>query len=875
MALRALFLALFGAVICACAVGASAGPGAARGTAGPEQRLAVPRWSASLPGASEPLEVTMPVHLEARLPRAPVEYGLRARVDVPEAMRGRALTLTIPYMTARATLRADGAEALPIEASALDRYRATNPPRWRIPAAASADGRLDLELTLAHRSSRTAWIDSVPVLTTDPLGGGWTGAVYAFNAWAAELALAGALIVAILYGFLWASLRDRRREAHGWFALGAACGMVYPAFGLGLTQPLFGVYEAPVMTVSLVLGSLAAMHFARAYVNQPPPSRAWWAVFGVVVALAIALHDPFVSLLVLGPAFLAVTFANAFAQLVFLARLRQRGQRPSLDVYLITFAWPLAVVLGLPDVLAWLGQGEPAFGIRTACLGILAISLYQGAALSRELLLSLRHADELNAELGERVKLLQAKHREVELLNDELRRQIAARSRELAEKLAQMDDDELCDPPALQPGDVVEARYAVVKALGTGGMGTVYEVERVTDGRHLALKALVSGGDAQQRARFAREAQIVANVSHPNVVSIVDVDVAKSGFIFLVMELVEGGTTLHAVRKRHRDVAWTLGVLAQVAEGIHAIHGAGIIHRDLKPGNILLSRGADGRRPQVKITDFGISALQPEGGRASSASMARARPVMDSLPPASELPLRAPLEGIPAIKVTELEAALAGAPPGGAKDPTGTMLIDLDVDPEAVADTVADVGGPEREDSGEVRTVAEGAVRRGSDRPPAEERAPERAALERAADRRAERSPDSSGSGKRAGGKTTPRAPSSPLTETGLIFGTPQYMAAELAAGTKQATRAADVFALGIIAFELLTGRRPFAEAPVSAKLHGRPLPEAPSFRQMCPTLAPEIAGLLDRAMSHDPRARPSAKDLAAALRASADRLSA
>ena len=117
------------------------------------------------------------------------------------------------------------------------------------------------------------------------------------------------------------------------------------------------------------------------------------------------------------------------------------------------------------------------------------------------------------------------------------------------------------------------------------------------------------------------------------------------------------------------------------------------------------------------------------------------------------------------------------------------------------------------------------------------------------------------------------RTPSAPLTETGLIFGTPQYMAQELTSGTKNATRASDVFSLGIIAFEVLTGRRPFPEAPVSAKLNGRGLPLPMLFRTACPTLPPDIASLLDRAMSHDPRTRPTAHELATALKSAADRL--
>jgi serine/threonine protein kinase len=813
-----------------------------------ERGFPVPKWSAELPGRPEPLDVTLPTHLDGLLPRGPARYVMRARIDVPSDMRGLPLTLAVAHMPAVATLKVDGNEAVPVDASTLDSYRASGPQRWRIPEEASKDGVLDLELHVSHRFVRSAWIDSAPVLTTHPLGGAHLGAVHAFNTVAATGALAAALFVAFFYAVLFVSLRDKRRSSYGWFALGALCGLPYPAFVLGITQPLFGVYEFPFMALGLVLGSIAAMAFSRAYVGAPPPSRAWIGLFVAAALAAVLARNPFLSIWVMGPVVVAVTVANAFAQLAFIVRLRRAKERPPTTIYAIAFAWPATVLLGLPDVLAWMGQGEASGGIRTACLGIMGISLYQAVALSREHLVSLKRADELNVELGERVKLLQAKHREVELLNDELRRQIAARSRELAEKLAHMDDEEAAPLPALEVGELVESRYRIVKELGSGGMGTVYEVERVTDGKHFALKALAGGGDSQARARFAREAQIVANVNHPNVVSIVDVDVAKSGFIFLVMELVESGTTLHDVRRRHRDVPWTLSVLAQVAEGIDAIHGAGIIHRDLKPGNILLSRGADGRRPLVKITDFGISSLAPDGTRISA--MERAAMVASSLPDPHELldpfaagaaeaakSLEARPKGIPAVKISELEKKRVSAPvdrdSGLVTSARPDVMLDLEYEPAALADTAMEV------ETAELATKAEGAVERGkqSDRP------------------------------------RTPRTPSSPLTETGLIFGTPQYMAQELTTGTKNATRASDVFSLGIIAFEILTGKRPFPEAPVSAKLNGRPLPVAVPFRAVCPTLPLEIALLLDRSMSHEPRSRPNAKDMAIALREAADKL--
>src|SRR5262249_14111027 len=141
------------------------------------------------------------------------------------------------------------------------------------------------------------------------------------------------------------------------------------------------------------------------------------------------------------------------------------------------------------------------------------------------------------------------------------------------------------------------------------------------------------------------------------------------------MELVTDGTTLHDVRKRHHDSPWTIGVLAQVAEGIHAIHAAGIIHRDLKPGNILLSRGADGRRPNVKITDFGISSLQPEGKLSSKSLLAHPpREMMDSLPPISDIP----------VVISDNVPLPALVPP----DEQKTIPLDAAADEEGIAQTV-------------------------------------------------------------------------------------------------------------------------------------------------------------------------------------------
>jgi hypothetical protein len=183
----------------------------------------------------------------------------------------------------------------------------------------------------------------------------------------------------------------------------------------------------------------------------------------------------------------------------------------------------------------------------------------------------------------------------------ELQRQVAERSRGLSEALSRLSDAPRT-PMQFAPGHVIEERYRVVRPLGRGGMGQVYEVERLTDGRRLALKTLTGVAHREALARFAREAQVAAELDHPNVVAALDIGVTRSGALFLVMELV-AGTSLAAERSCFGDARWAMPILLQVARALAAMHLRGIIHRDLKPSNILL----DGST--VKVADFGLAGL--------------------------------------------------------------------------------------------------------------------------------------------------------------------------------------------------------------------------------------------------------------------------
>ena len=166
------------------------------------------------------------------------------------------------------------------------------------------------------------------------------------------------------------------------------------------------------------------------------------------------------------------------------------------------------------------------------------------------------------------------------------------------------------DEPAFSPGEMIGARYRVVRFIARGGMGEVYEVEDLELRERVALKTVRAevARDEITIERFRREIQLARKVTHPNVCRIFDV-AFHGGLIFLTMELLDGetlGQRLRRAGKMTTDEA--LPVARQIADALHAAHQAGIIHRDLKPGNVVLTEGRGGLR--AVVTDFGLARLE-------------------------------------------------------------------------------------------------------------------------------------------------------------------------------------------------------------------------------------------------------------------------
>ena len=378
--------------------------------------------------------------------------------------------------------------------------------------------------------------------------------------------------------------------------------------------------------------------------------------------------------------------------------------------------------------------GTAAFGLDVL---FLAMGFITGFMISIVLDISSRRAYRQERIIeSQKETIARERARSEALLKSELGHQVAERSRELGDALARVGAPAAVARPA--PGDRFNARYRVVRALGEGAMGAVFEVERLTDTQRLALKLVTGQVSAANTVRFAREAEIGARVHHRNLISIVDVGVAEAGAPFLVMELVQGGS-LEDQRARFGDVAWGLPILRQIALGLCALHEAGVIHRDLKPGNVLLDGAAGEAAPVAKISDFGISRFGELG------------------------------------------------------DGSG-------ISPEA-------------------NTLGAAASRKPN------------------------------------------------LTGTGALLGTPYYMAPEAARGGRSVDAAADMFAFGILAYEVLTGRPPFGTPPVLAILTGQPIAQpAPMHDGGVDGAAREV---VLTCLALDPRRRPSARRVCEALGAS------
>ncbi|MBI5489645.1 MAG: serine/threonine protein kinase [Deltaproteobacteria bacterium] len=164
-------------------------------------------------------------------------------------------------------------------------------------------------------------------------------------------------------------------------------------------------------------------------------------------------------------------------------------------------------------------------------------------------------------------------------------------------------------------GEVLDNKYKLLRLLGEGGMGAVYEAQHTVIGRRCAVKFLHAeiAHNAEVVKRFIREAQAAAAIGHPNIIDIYDVGVTADGAPYLVMEYLLGSSLADELEHRTKlPPAEAAEIVAQALSALEVAHSHGVVHRDLKPDNLYLVRSPNAP-PRVKILDFGISKIADPG----------------------------------------------------------------------------------------------------------------------------------------------------------------------------------------------------------------------------------------------------------------------
>jgi serine/threonine protein kinase len=323
--------------------------------------------------------------------------------------------------------------------------------------------------------------------------------------------------------------------------------------------------------------------------------------------------------------------------------------------------------------------------------------------------------------------------------------------------------------------------YDILGELGRGGMGIVYKAQNLKYDRLVALKMILSGRGAAflELARFRIEAEAIGSLEHPNIVEIHEVGV-HLGYPFFILEYAEGGSLAGRIRSQPASCEWTAHVSLKLALAMHHAHERGIIHRDLKPSNVLLMSD-----DIPKVTDFGLAKLRSEYD-----------PMMMTISIPNDftdltLAFKEDFEHINETSNDDL-----------------TTTFDDKVILTKLKSRFGTSSALDERRLVEIRQFIHEAQRQASLNLPGDSQILER------------------------------------LTQSGAIMGTPQYMAPEQALGRiEDVGPSADIYSLGAIMYEMLTGRPPFTGHPLQVITKVTTIPPVPP-RQLRDPVEPGLEAI-------------------------------
>ncbi|MDX1986520.1 MAG: serine/threonine-protein kinase [Candidatus Obscuribacter sp.] len=168
-------------------------------------------------------------------------------------------------------------------------------------------------------------------------------------------------------------------------------------------------------------------------------------------------------------------------------------------------------------------------------------------------------------------------------------------------------------------GDILDGTYILVRLLGSGAMGAVYEARHQILNRPYAIKILMASPFSQEAwKRFQSEGKALARLNHPGIVGVHNMGVDKEQFPYYVMDLLSGTDLARYLKQSGpMPVAEAAALFQQLAEALSSAHKAGIIHRDIKPSNIIVQPNQRNGKPETKLVDFGIARLTDNSSRQS------------------------------------------------------------------------------------------------------------------------------------------------------------------------------------------------------------------------------------------------------------------